>query len=342
MKSRMAILFTVFFLLPSLVLAKEPFSISGWHEVVVSVSSFEQYEMFFNEVAEWELTDKGELSRAQLDAWSQEKSVTGEYQLYQNPGTMRGFVRLVKFDGVEQALMRPDSQSWDTGGVFDINVRVKDIEAVAKKMRRLGWQARAPISEFEFGPYKVREWLAYNSDGLVIAMIERLEPQLQGWPALKSLSRSFNSTQIVADMEKGLWFFEEVLGFKRYLEHNAASEKEGPNVLGLPHNLTDDIAREVIILSPDGSNEGSIELLRFDGATGHDYSQRAAFPNLGIGLTRFPVNNIAGLEAHLKNRKVEWLFPLSRVDGTSVMIVRTPEGAAIEFYESNTAGGSND
>jgi len=331
-KSMAARLITVFLLIPGVSSAKQPFSINQWHELVVSVSNFDHYEDFFVEIAEWRVVEKGALSREKLDAWLLPESATGEYRVYQNPGTERGLVQLVKFSGVEQVLMRPDSQSWDTGGIYDFNVRVKDLDAVTKKMRRSGWQARAPVTAFEFGPYKVKEWLAYNLDGVVIAMIERLEPELKGWPAFKSISRTFNATQTVADMDQALWFYEKVLGFERYLEHYAPSKEEGPNVLGLPQNLTDDIAREVVILSPDGSNEGSIELLRFEGAVGHDYSTLSNFPNLGIGLIRFSVENIESLEQHLQQHNVDWAQRLSKRIKT--MIVRTPEGAAIEFYES--------
>ena len=49
-------------------------------------------------------------------------------------------------------------------------------------------------------------------------------------------------------IEEAKDFYIDKLGFKIYLEHKGASSKEGPNVLGLPHNLTTKIDREVYIL----------------------------------------------------------------------------------------------
>ena len=242
--------------------ATEGFQISGWDEALVSVRSFDPYHEFFTRVAGWELRAEGDVQSSQLKAWGLSDSTSARYRQYANKGGRSGLIRLLTFEGARQRLIRPDAQAWDTGGIFDLNVRVADIERVAPLMRALGWQARAPITEVSFGPYRVKEWIVRGPDGLELAMIERLEPALSGWPNLKSVSRSFNATQVVRDQAQSLAFFKEVLGFKRYLEYEGASQTAGPNVLGLPHNLTTRIRREVVILSPDGRNEGSIELVR--------------------------------------------------------------------------------
>ena len=107
-----------------------------------------------------------------------------------NPGTERGYLRVVGLDGVESELIRPAPHSWDTGGIFDVNVRVWEIEDRLEELRRQGWDAHSEVVRFTFGPFVVKEVLARGPDGVTIAMIERLEPPLEGWPHLKRLSPS--------------------------------------------------------------------------------------------------------------------------------------------------------
>lgn len=309
------------------------FTINGWNEVVVSVRNIEYYHEFFFDIAQWQLKEEGQVGRDQLDAWQLPEQATAKYALFANPGTETGFIKLVQFSGVEQSPIRTDSQSWDTGGIFDINVRVKNLEQMAERMRAAGWQARSPVTTFTFGPFTVKEWIVYSPDGLIIAMIERLKPELEGWPNLKSVSRTFNSTQVVADMPESLAFYEEVLGFQRYMEHAGVSSEEGPNVLGLPQNMTTKVPREIYILHPRKKNEGSVEILNFKGATGSDFSQHAKMPNLGIVALRFPVIGLSALQENLIEFGVSFVHSIKKLDGCSALTVQSPEGSWLEFYE---------
>jgi len=313
----------------------QSFKIRGWHEVVVSVRNIDNYATFFTNVAQWQSIDSGNVSRRQLKAWGLPRHANARYHLYANPGTERGHIRLVEFFGVEQTYNRLDSQAWDTGGIYNINMRVKDLDSAATQMRALGWQAKAPVTQFSFGSFEVKEWIVRSPDGFQIALIERIKPELTGWPHMKGASRTFNSTQIVKDIKATLAFYESVLGFQRYLEHRGASPKAGPHVLGMPHNYADKIEREVYIVHPDKTNEGSVEILQFHGFDGVDYSEQAHFPNLGIGLLRFPVSNISALHAHFKDSDVTLIHDLRLIDGIKRMVIRSPEGAWLEFYEES-------
>ena len=62
-------------------------------------------------------------------------------------------------------------------------------------------QATSDPIEFNFGPFIVREWITRGPDGIVLAAIERVQPALEGWPQLRKLSRAFNATHIVPDIE---------------------------------------------------------------------------------------------------------------------------------------------
>jgi catechol 2,3-dioxygenase-like lactoylglutathione lyase family enzyme len=318
--------------------ADQSFKLNGFNEAILSVTDAAAYEEFFTSVGGWERRYAGEVSREQLKAWDLEEAVTAQEILMANKGAESGFIRLVQFSGVTQQYIRSNDQSWDTGGIFDLNIRVKSMNKVFAQMQSLNWQASTDPVAFEFGKFSVKEWIVRGPDGVRFALIERLAPKLEGWPNLINFSRTFNSTQIVRDMDSALYFYRDVLGFTNYMEHHGASNEVGINVLGLPHNLTTEISRSIYILHPRGENEGSIELLSFDGAVGKDFSGQARLPNLGIAMLRIPVTNIQDLYDHLKRKDVTVVNPLVTVDvapygEVEQFTVSAPEGALLEFYE---------
>lgn len=314
---------------------------AGYQEAVFSVSSLTGYQSFLESTAGWRVIAEGELPPPILHAWGLPEQAAARFVVMANPGTQRGFVRLVQFTDVDQQQIRSNAQSWDTGGWFDVNTRVVDMATKFAQLQAAGWQATSDPVRFRFAQFEVIEWLARGPDGIVFAMIERVAPELEGWPQLREMSRLFNATQIVTDLPEARKFYERVLGFQPYLEYSSASAKEGPNVLGLPHNLADDIRRDIAILSPDGNNEGSIELLSFDGLTGADFSHRAIPPNLGIVMLRFPTDDLSALHKHLQASDVEIAFAPIRINlppygDVMLMAARGPDGVWLEFYQTVT------
>ncbi|MEM7583719.1 MAG: VOC family protein [Acidobacteriota bacterium] len=312
--------------------------VDGFKETAFAVQNLEGAITLYTEVAGWEVMHRGRADASVARFWRLPEDQVIEEALLRNPGTTEGYLRLVRFPGSPPKLIRPGAQSWDTGGIFDVNVRVLDIHARLADLRRHGWRAYSEPVEFSFGPFVVREVLALGPDGLVLAMIERVQPPLEGWPNLRRMSRIFNATQVVRDFETSFAFYTETLGFKPYLEHEGASKAAGPNVLGLPHNLTTEIPRKVAILSPQGDNFGSIEILSFDGATGDDFAERAVPPHLGHLLMRFPVTDLDAYLALLKSRGVEPVSGPSTVDiapygQVPAFAIQAPEGAWLEFIQ---------
>jgi catechol 2,3-dioxygenase-like lactoylglutathione lyase family enzyme len=310
----------------------------GFKEVVLSVTDLEAVSRLFQEVAGWEIIHRGLAGPDQAAFWELDADQEIHEIVLANPGAERGFLRLVEFPGARQRQIRSSAQTWDTGGHFDFNVRVKDIHRKFDQLRERGWQFYSDPIQFHFGPFTVWEVLAKGPDGLVIAMVERVQPPLEGWPNLRELSRIFNATQIVRDFDRSREFFEQQLGFKVYLEHVGPSKEPGPTVLGLPHNLATEVTRKVVILSPDGSNEGSVELLAFEGITGADFSPNASPPNLGILTLRFPVADLDSYTAEIGARGVTPIVgpadvTIAPYGPVTIMAVRAPEGALIEFYQ---------
>jgi catechol 2,3-dioxygenase-like lactoylglutathione lyase family enzyme len=312
---------------------------AGYQEVVFSVSNLADYQAFFEETAAWDVIEIGKVSRSQLEAWGLDDSVTASEVLLGNAESARGFVRLVDFDGAEQQQIRSSAQPWDTGGWFDVNSRILSMSKKFAEFQALDWQAASDPVEFTFGPFVVKEWLARGPDGIVIAMIERVAPPLEGWPNIREMSRFFNATQIVPDIAAARDFYINKLGFEAYLHHNGASAEPGPNVLGIPYNLADDIVRSVSIVHPHGLNEGSVELLSYNGLQGADWSARAKPPNLGILMLRFPVADIDAFYQHVQNEKIEIAYPpavirIKPYGQLKIMAVRGPGGAWLEFFEA--------
>lgn len=310
----------------------------GYREAVFSVSDAKAYSVFLREVGAWEALYRGEVDRAMLAAWKLPGSAAASEIVLGNPGTSRGFIRLVQFAGVEQQQIRSNAQTWDTGGWFDVNSRILDMDATFAATQSRDWQAYSDPVQFTFGPFVVKEWLTRGPDGIVIAMIERIAPPLEGFPQLKKMSRLINATQIVPDIEAARDFYLNKLGFETYLNHEGPSKSPGPNVLGLPHNLATRIPRLVTIVHPSGVNDGSVELLQFDGAEGADFSTRAVPPNLGILMLRFPVSDINAFEARVDAEGIEVVVRPTNVTlppygSVRLMAIRGPGGAWIEFFE---------
>ena len=314
------------------------FQVAGWREAVVSVSDMAPHLKFFRKVAGWKVLAKGAIGPEQLRHWGLPAEAKGRQVLLGNPGTDTGFVRLVRFDGVQQRQVRHNTRSWDSGGLFDINVRVADMERTHRKLTRMGWESIGGPLQFSFGPFVVKEWIVRGPDGLTFALIERLQPKLEGWPHLKKFSRTFNSTQIVRDFDASRRFFAQVLGFSTYLEHKGASDPPGDNVLGLPRDMAMRHARVIEILHPQGVNEGSVELLAYEGLQGRDTSALAVPPNLGLLMLRFPTRNLPGLVRRLREHGVR---PENRVrqlqlppyGQVRIVSVRDPGGSWLEFFE---------
>ncbi|NMP30100.1 VOC family protein [Thalassotalea sp. M1531] len=315
-----------------------PFKIGGFTETVFIVSDIDSYTTFFTKIAGWEVKNKHLDEKALKVFWQLPQTAKLTQRLVGNIGEERGYIRLVQINGVSQQRIRSNTQSWDTGGIFDINMRVTNMAKKFKQLQTLGWSADSDPVQFSFGPFIVKEWIVTGPDGISFALIERIKPTLEGWPNVKEFSRTFNSTQVVRNINTSTNFYREVLGFKPYLEHKGASSSPGKNVLGLPYNLTTDIERSVDILHPDGINEGSIELLQFHGAVGKDVSHLAVPPNLGILTLRLPVDNLSALEKHLSLKGIQivntaqiHLPPYGLVD---MLAIKSPDGNWLEFYQS--------
>ena len=310
----------------------------GCREAVVIVSDLASYTTVFIEVAGWTVLAEGETDAALLEHWQLPAGARGRYAVLANPEYNSGCIRLMQFEGVAQQMIRPHTQTWDTGGILDLNIRVVDMARKQAQLEALGWQANSEPVTWQFGPFRVQEWLVRGPDGLSLALIERLDPPLEGWPHLKEFSHTFNSTQVVRDLPASLAFYRDTLGFGEFLHERHTFPEAGPNVLGMPHNLASTILHEIYILHPEAACEGSIELLTYEGLEGRDLADRAHPPNLGAAVLRFPLTEgigalarrLAASGAMARRSRVLNLAPWGEVE---LLSTQAPEGAWLEFYQ---------
>ncbi len=317
--------------------------VNGFREVVFSVHDLERSEKFYKEVAGWEVFHRGVANIGQAKFWSLKNNPRIEEVLLRNKGKNEGYLRLIKFHKVEQRQIRSSGRTWDTGGIFNVNTRVKDIKEKFRLMQNWGWNAYSDPIKFKFGRFEVSEVLVKGHDGVIVAMIQRFAPPLEGYPNLRDWSHFFNSTQIVKDIDKSHDFYVKKLGFQVYIYSDGSTKKDGANVLGMPHNLAGDINRKVYIVHPKKNNFGSIELLQFEGATGEDFSEYAVPPNLGILMLRFPVKGLEKYAQQIQAKGVKLEVPIKEIKiepygKAKVFAVRSPDGAWIEFFEEVEKG----
>lgn len=325
--------------------AAKPFTIYGFNELVTSVDDLDYFEEFFEAVAAWEVRHRGSVARQVLQSWQLPDHVSAQEVLMGNENEASGQLRLVKFSShhphFEQRYMRPDDQSWDTGGVFSVNIRVADLELTRKELHRWHWASYSAPNIYRFNDLASAEWVPRGPNGMRLSLVQRISPPLVDWPPFKKFSRMFNSSQSVKDIHAAAHFYHQVLGFEYHAKHRGPMPEAGPNPFGLPHNLAASIEHDMHILKPNGAKawtDGSLELIAFPNLSGADFSGQSHFPNFGTGLVRLPVENIAALYQHCVAHKLRIIHPLSTLplqpygSGQS-LIISSPDGAWLEFYQ---------
>lgn len=311
---------------------------NGWHEAVIMVSDLDRIAKDLEIVGNWKVLDEGKVDRAQLNLWGLSDEVTGLYKLIKNPEANKGFIRFVTLDNQPQKQIRPAGQIWESGGIFDLNFRVTDINQKFEQLLNRGWAAYNEPAQYEFGPVVVSEVLMVGPDGVCFALIERIAPPLEEKGNANEIGRTFNSTMIVSDLEKSFKFFNETLEFKTAMEVIGHSLPPGPNVLGIAHNIAPNHPMNVYIVHPNGVTDGSIELLTLDGLEGRDFSQNAKPYNLGITSLRFPIDDVLKKAAHLKQKDIALVYEPTKITlapygDVKIFALEFPEGGWIEFFE---------
>lgn len=314
---------------------------SGFHETIISVFEIDRIADVLVEIGGWERQDLPDAGADLARFWGAPADcIRIEQALLTAPGRSDGAIRLVRFEtSVPQRLMRPAQHLWDTGGIFDVDVYVTDIEQVYQALLRRGWTAFGPPTRYAWGGFDVTEGLMQGPDGVVIGLLQAHGIVYIDLPPIKGMSRAFNSAQVVRDYDKGMDFFCRGLGWKALLDTRLDDAVEpGQNILGIPMPHARTTPRRVSIVNPTGGNDGSIELIELAGLQGHDYADNAHAPNIGYFAYHCFVDDARAYATEVSARGVSLLTqptvleiaPHGRVLAFSVA---SPDNARLDFLQ---------
>ncbi len=316
------------------------YNISPWTEAVVSVTEFDPVTRLFREAGDWQLRLSGEIARSELDYWKLPETASGRFELWCAPQAVRGCLRFVRFDGVDQEPIRITARAWDTGGIYSIMVRSDNIPALFDKAIHLGWWAESRPIRFQFGTSDLRNVVLQGPHGINLAVYERLSPDFTAFPVGR-ISQGFNSMRMVKDKQAARAFYEQKLQFGLLFDFDREPEEPARSNFGIPFNLTPTITRSAAALQPQLPEEtGRVEVMQIDGFTGDDLSRRASPPNLGIISVRYPVVNHSMYRDDMKRLDVPMPYEAEKVEiagiGThDIFAVRSPDGSLTEFYRDH-------
>jgi catechol 2,3-dioxygenase-like lactoylglutathione lyase family enzyme len=265
------------------------FEIQGFNESVLIVRDERPHLDCWVGVGGFELRHEGEVDERLLAGWGR-PAASGREWLLAHPACDTGFVRLVKLDGAApQTDIRPDDQCWDSGGIFDLNVRVLDLQRQSARLRARHWHGASPPIAWDFGPsLKVKEWLARGPDNVRLALIERVAPPLQGFDHLREFSQVFNSSQIVRDLDAALAFYRDVLGFATVMHYERPGFPPGANLFGIPPGVSDQVGLQLYIVHPAGQGGGLDRAGRQPRRTGPGLGGRRCAAQLRHGSAALP------------------------------------------------------
>ena len=316
---------------------------SGLQEVVLSVFDLDRIARPMIEVGGYVRIPLADAPHEQFAAWHAPAECTRIEQALLTPpegDDHRGSLRLVKFHGVDQRVMRSSQRTWDTGGIFDIDVFSADVDQVYRGLQRHGWTAFGEPVDYSEAVFSVRQVVAVGPDGLMVAIIQRYKPPVEGLPASGAFSPIFNSTQMVADYQASARFYLETLGWTLSMEFPIEDVAEpGADVLGLPLPMAKDARRFIGMFCPPGGDRGAVELIENKSMSGRAFGDHCVAPNVGILALRIPVEDAGGYAAQIVARGgVLYAPPTSLViepyGRVTSFAVRSPEGAIVEFYSA--------
>lgn len=318
--------------------SEEDSPIKGFQEAIFSVSNLERTVDFYQRICGWKIISRNSGSDALKQLWQLEDTTEIEEVVLHNPNEKEGFLRLVQFKNVEQQQIRSGTQTWDTGGIFDVNMRAVDIEKLYRSFQNEGWNGYSDPYRYVFNIYDVSEVLIKGHDGVTIAIMQRFAPPLEKFPHLKITSRFFNSSIICEDVEASYDFFKNKLGFHLFFKTEGNSRFDGQNVLGIPPNINSTVEVPIYIVRPDKDNFGSVELLELKQFRGKNCADLAKPPNLGILMLRFPIKDADAYAAQIESNGVPLNTPVQKLriepyGEMKIFSVRTPDGVWLEFME---------
>jgi hypothetical protein len=324
----------------------EPQAELGWSEAVISVSRLAVMEEYLTHVAQWRVVARGKTDRTLLRHWGLPETAQAREALLCNPGDRSGCVRLIEFRGVPQVQIRSSAQPWETGGLFSLMTRSRDIDGAFARARSLGYAGFSDPIYFDYKGVRLKNMVLRGPDGMNLAVYQREVPKLEGWSTIRGLSSPFNAMQMVRNREVSRAFWIEVMDYTSLSDAEFLDDQPGENNFALPANLVTSISRRHSILGKgvaglaNGAGTRQVELMQFVGLQGRELSARAVFPNLGLVALRFPIANLAAYRARAaKYGTADCKVSAVKVQGwgqVKACDLRSPDGVIAELLENSS------
>ena len=317
----------------------------GWKEAVSLVADLDRWCSLAEEVCGWTLGHRGTVDHSILEAWRLDGDVTGEEALYHCGDEPQGFVRFVHLSGASQLQrVRAGAASWETGGIFSLMVRTKDLHSVFNAALNAGWTAIADPVSFEYNGRELANVILRGPDGICFGVYERVKPPLDGWDHISHISQPFNCMQIVRSRDATRAFHRDALGFSAYVDQSSQAAEQKDSQFGHPRNMTTEIVTHAAIMHPRGvpdaseRENGRVELIQWEGLVGRDLADRAVPPNLGHMALRWAVSDIEATAARITDAGYGLFADVRTVaiepyGDVQLCSVRTPDGVLYELFQ---------
>lgn len=313
----------------------------GIQEAVVSVFDLDHLSRPLVDTRDFTLVALPDAPRSQWSAWKVPDGCTRIEQVllrHNSTPAGQGSLRLVKFHGCPQQVMRSSQRSWDTGGIFDVDVLTTDVTAAYRRLQTFGWTALGEPVDYSEAVMHVRQVVAQGPNGFMLAMIQSHRPPLIDLPPYKVLSPIFNSTQMVSDLDRALDFYNRVLGWSTRLRFDITDQAEpGADVLGLPMPSAVSAVRRLAMTSAPWDMPAGVELIENRSMAGRDFSTTCVAPNVGILCLRMPVPDVCAYAREIVGRGGTLFSKLQATEvapygNLTAFSIQSPEGALLEFY----------
>ena len=316
------------------------FGVGGYREAVLHVNALESMQQTFADILLYDTRYEGRAGNDQAAFW-QAPEASGIDEVLMGPsGVDFGLVRLVRVNGIDNQPIRPAGKPWEAGGIYDLDIRVRDVQKVYAQLELAGWTGIHVPLQYTMGPATVKHCELFGPDRVVLALIERVAPPLGPDAGFDQVSNAFNSTQLLYEHELAEHhrFYQEVLGFECFVETEIRWQAPGENVFGLPYSVAMDSPAPVYIYHPEGKMAGSVETCAIRGLTGEHYGQFASPRNRGTSALRFPVKDLEGYAAKIQQQGHPLAQPITELTlapygETRVFAVQTAAGSWLEFFE---------
>jgi hypothetical protein len=303
----------------------------GFNQIVFTTSQPNQLRQFFVDLGWSEHTP--EFSPEALSYWDVPDQK--ENLLVLNAPNKDCRVILIPCDDDTPPYRPLESKIIQPGGLFDFNMRTKNAEFGVEYLTNHDWDMLVEPVPWQFGTSSVKEMLAIQNDGIVLAAMERVSPPLEGME-FDRFSDIFNATQIVTNIEESCRFFA-VIGFQKFVDFQGNMPGEGPRVLGLQDTSAHEAEICLTISHPENIMDGSIELISTPNQSLSALPERLF--GRGIHRLRIPLPDLSAVtqslvEIYGSDVILKWPKQRSILGRQEFCCtVRTPDGARIDLYQ---------